>query len=72
MIKPELIGIKAIDKNNNEFGLITWAHIFDSTKEYLNVIQKNIYQFPLKNITSIIVCNSLQELSSFPFLYETL
>lgn len=69
-----LVGIIVKDKNFGEVGFVTWGRVFDRVdpEPLLEAIKLNLKIFGIKELESIEVCDTLQEVSGFPYFYEAI
>lgn len=68
----DIISIKFIDKKHGDGVIITWGRVFKE-QELLDVIAKGLKnRFGAKDIISIKLCDSLIEVSNYPYFYECL
>ena len=70
----DIVGIKIKDKIFGQVSFITWGRIFHPVDPQLlldNVI-RHTPKFGIKNVEAIDLCDTLQEISSFPYFYEAL
>lgn len=68
------MGIKIQDKVLGTVGFITWGRVFDriDAQSLLDAVAKNSSKFGIQNLEKIELCDSLQDLSAFPYFYEAL
>lgn len=69
-----IVGIKGKDTILGQAGFITWGRIFHPVdpQPLLDAVMKHIATFGLRNIESLELCDSLQEVAAFPYFYEAL
>jgi hypothetical protein len=70
----DLVGIKVQDKILGTVGFITWGRVFDrvDSTEMLEALKLNLSKFGIHHLESITLCDTLQEVATFPYFYEGL
>ena len=70
----DIVGIKIKDKYLGEVAFVTWGRVCDRTdpEPLFKAIKKNLSKFGITELVSISICETLQEVSSFPYFYEAL
>jgi hypothetical protein len=69
-----IVGIKVNDKNLGEVGFLTWGRIFHpvDSELLLDTVQKHFSKFGIYYAETVVLCDTLQEISHFPYFYEGL
>ena len=70
----DVIAIKVKGGHKRIAAFMTWGRVFDKvdTLPIQRAIANAAAQFGIREIKSIIVCESLQEVAHFPYFYEVL
>jgi hypothetical protein len=70
----DIIAIQVKDRKKGKAAFITWGRVFDRLDT--SVVERKIAdaaeKFGLRDITSISICDSLQDVAQYPFFYEAL
>jgi|GEM_PF-2289910 len=65
----DIIGIKFFDEKMGQAACMTWGKVYKEDK-ILELVKVKCAQYGFRNIESIEVCYSLQEITIYPFFYE--
>lgn len=70
----DIIGIKVVVKKVGEVGFITWGRIFHpvDTVPICSIIKKYASKCGFVDLQSVELCETLQEVSEYPYFYEAL
>ena len=70
----DIVAIKVRDAKARIHYFLTWGRTFDRVdpNELISVVRKHVSKFGIKNVTSMTVCDSLQEASATRYFYEAM
>jgi hypothetical protein len=69
----DIVGIHVRDREKGLVGFMTWGRLFHRTDptELERIVSKDLPTFGLNQVTSVKLCDSLQEVAHFTFFLKT-